>query len=124
MTAPMIDPREAFALLAQGAVLVDVRAREEFEDGHPLAAVNVPLAGFVEGRLVDREDFVDRVHEACAAGVPLLLLCRSGVRAERAAAQILARSPRDVRVVRGGYEGTRGPFGEVLEPGWRRLALP
>jgi rhodanese-related sulfurtransferase len=124
VTPRTIDPRDALALLAAGAVLLDVRAREEFEDGHPLAAVNVPLAGFVEGRLVDRDDFVANAMASCATHATVLLLCRSGVRAERAAERLVAGGFEDVRVVRGGFEGTRGPFGEVLEPGWRRLALP
>ncbi len=119
-----LDPREAHARLAEGAaVLLDVRAEEEFVDGHPEGAVNVPLARFVEGRLVDDASFADAVRARFPRETPLLVLCRSGVRARRAAA-LLAAEYTDLAVVAGGYDGTRGPFGEVAEPGWTRLGLP
>ncbi len=126
-----LDPREAHARLtapdgaaaAAAAVLLDVRAEEEFVDGHPEGAVNVPLARFVEGRLVDDDGFSARVRARFPPETPILVLCRSGVRARRAAA-LLAADYTDVSVVAGGYDGTRGPFGEVVEPGWLRLGLP
>jgi rhodanese-related sulfurtransferase len=124
-TAPVraLDPREAHARVQAGAVLLDVRAEEEFADGHPERAVNVPLARYVEGRLVDAEDFAARVRDRFEPETALLVLCRSGVRARRAAEQLIAQYT-DVAVVTGGFDGTRGPFGEVVEPGWRRLGLP
>jgi rhodanese-related sulfurtransferase len=121
-----LDPREAHAHSCAGAVLLDVRAAEEFDDGHPAAAINVPLAIFVEGRLVDREDFVEHARAALPASssARVLILCRSGVRARRAAHALLGAGYTGVVVVRGGFDGTRGPFGEVVEPGWKRLGLP
>lgn len=118
-----LSPEESAARLGGGAKLVDVRAPEEFADGHPDRAVNVPLTRFVEGRLVDDDTFVARMREAYGASTPIAILCRSGVRAERAATLLEAAGYTDLVVVRGGYEGTRGPFGEVLEPGWRRAGL-
>jgi len=133
---PAIDPREAHARVAAGAagdasagnaggsvVLLDVRAAEEFEDGHPEGAVNVPLARFVEGRLVDDGAFAERVRARFPRESTILVLCRSGVRARRAA-KLLSADYTEVAVVTGGYDGTRGPFGEVVEPGWLRLGLP
>lgn len=122
-TLHALDPREAHERLLDGAVLLDVRAEEEFADGHPDRAVNVPLARFVEGRLVDDEDFVARVRDRFAFATPLLVLCRSGARAYRAAG-LLAADYTYIAVVSGGFDGARGPFGEVVEPGWRRLGLP
>jgi hydroxyacylglutathione hydrolase len=124
MTLEAVDPREALVLVDRGAVVLDVRAPEEFADGHPACATNVPLASFVEGRLVDTERFVERARALCPSTSPTLVLCRSGARAERAARLLSAGGVADVRVVLGGYEGTRGPFGEVVHPGWRRLGLP
>lgn len=120
----VLAPLEAHARVAAGAVLVDVRAHEEFIDGHPAGATNVPLAHFVEGRLVDDVAFVEAVRTRFSADSRLVLLCRSGVRAARAAALLMAADYTDVHVVAGGYEGTRGPFGEVVERGWRRHGLP
>lgn len=114
-----IAPLEALERVRRGAILVDVRAKEEFEDGHPEGAINVPLAHFAEGRLVDDPSFVDEVRAVVPVPASLVLLCRSGARARRAAALLHALYT-DINIVCGGYEGTRGPFGEVLEPGWRR----
>ena len=123
MSDRSIDPTAAHAAVERGARLIDVRALEEFEDGRPARAENIPLARFVEGRLVDDAAFVARVRDAIAVDEPVLLLCRSGVRARRAAQLLSLAGYTDVRVVVGGYDGTRGPFGEVLEPGWRRSGL-
>lgn len=123
MSEPSIAPSDAHAALQRGARLIDVRAPEEFEDGHPARAENVPLARFVEGRFVDDPSFVDQARASIALEVTLLVLCRSGVRARRAAQLLTAAGYTDVRVIVGGYDGTRGPFGEVLDPGWRRSGL-
>ena len=123
MSERSIAPPDAHAAIERGARLIDVRAPEEFDDGHPVHAENIPLAHFVEGRLVDDAAFAERARAILALDVPVLLLCRSGVRARRAAQLLSLAGYTDVRVVVGGYDGTRGPFGEVLEPGWRRSGL-
>ncbi len=73
-----IDPREAKALVEQGAQLVDVRDPYEFQQGALPGAVNLPLAmvPLKAAEVLDR----DR---------PVVLYCLSGARS--AQAQMLLR---------------------------------
>ena len=68
-----IDPRAAQQLVAQGALLLDVRSANEFAAGHLSAAENVPvdeLSGSVDTiRGLDR---------------PVVVYCASGMRSRRA----------------------------------------
>ncbi len=45
MPITRLPPDEAKAKLDEGFTYVDVRTEEEFEEGHPEGAVNVPVAG-------------------------------------------------------------------------------
>jgi len=74
-----LSPAEAHRLVEKGALLVDVRSREEFAAGHLPGAVNVPVAE-LEGR----------EGELGAKDRALVVYCRSGNRSARAAG-ILAR---------------------------------
>jgi rhodanese-related sulfurtransferase len=66
-------PVDISALLAQGAVIVDVRSPAEFAIGHAPGARNVPL-----------DELPQRLEELRALPGPLLLCCASGLRSARA----------------------------------------
>ncbi len=75
-----VDPDEARALVAQGALLLDVRSPQEFAQGHIDGARNIP-------------------HDALSAQVaslgdpattPVVVYCRSGARSARAASTLRA----------------------------------
>ena len=53
--------------------LIDVRTKEEYEAGHLRKAINIPLDELTENNLPIEKDF------------SIILYCRSGVRAEKAA---------------------------------------
>ncbi len=100
---PMLRGAGSGALSAQGAVhlinrergvLVDVREPEEFAAGHPIGAKNVPLnqlekklAGAVKNKTV-----------------PLLLICASGARAQRAVAVAKKLGYEQAQAVAGGLK--------------------
>lgn len=83
-----------------GAVLLDVRSREEFQAGHAPGAKNIPVDQLAE-RL--REIPTDRA---------IVTICRSGGRSARAAATLTAHGLRDVHDVHGGMTA------------WQRAGLP
>ena len=89
-----IDPGEARALSAHGAVLVDVREENEIARG--LAEGALPLGrGFLEQRIgpaVPKRD------------TPVLLMCGSGTRSLLAADALRRLDFTDVRSVAGGFE--------------------
>jgi molybdopterin/thiamine biosynthesis adenylyltransferase/rhodanese-related sulfurtransferase len=97
-----LDPREAFALVGRGVVLVDVRDPHELATGAAQGAVHVPrcdLAARIAALAPDR-------------AVTVLLICASGQRSLAAAAELAALGYQDVRSVAGGLAR------------WRREGLP
>lgn len=74
-----VDGAEARALVASGAVLLDVRTPEEFRDGHLDGALNVPVS--------ELEAHLDELP----AGRPLVVYCASGRRSARAVGLLRAR---------------------------------
>ncbi|MBI2320435.1 MAG: ThiF family adenylyltransferase, partial [Betaproteobacteria bacterium] len=75
---PEVTPREALALQAQGAVLVDVREADEIAQGSPPGALRLGR-GYLELRIEDAVPDFDR---------PLVTLCASGARSLFAAADL------------------------------------
>ncbi len=76
------------------AVLVDVREPEEFAAGHPIGAKNVPL-----------NQLEDKLAGAVKnKTVPLLLVCASGVRAQRAVAVAKKLGYEQAQAVAGGLK--------------------
>jgi rhodanese-related sulfurtransferase len=59
-----------------------------------------------------------------AKETPIVLGCHSGIRSLHAAEALVAAGFTCVLEQRAGFDGARGPFGELTEPGWSRLGLP
>ncbi|MGH9017561.1 MAG: rhodanese-like domain-containing protein [Acidimicrobiales bacterium] len=74
-----ITVADAAGALDDGAVLLDVREPDEWEAGHAPGAVHVPL-GDLPGRVGELD-----------AGVPVVVICRSGARSARATAWLSAQ---------------------------------
>lgn len=71
-----LAPQEAAALVAEGAVLLDVREADEWQAGHVPGALHIPL-GELASRLEEVPD-----------DVLLVAVCRSGGRSALAAAAL------------------------------------
>ncbi len=96
---PKVGPAQAQELLAQGAVLLDVREDAEWQAGHAPRARHIPLSR-LPARLRD-----------LPPNRTVITACRSGARSARAAA-LLAREGRDVVNLAGGMHA------------WARAGLP
>lgn len=95
--APTIDAVAAARVLSgPGAVLLDVREESEFAEGRVLPSVHVPLDVLLAG---GADEDVDRWR---ARGDRIVVLCRSGVRSERAAAYLLDEGVTRVESLAGG----------------------
>ena len=81
--APRIDGAQARKLVADGALLLDVRSPREFAGGHLTGAMNIPV------------DQLAQHIDALPSG-PIVIYCRSGMRSARAARQILAEGRTEV----------------------------
>lgn len=88
------------------AVLVDVREKSEWDEGHVAGAIFLPLSE------LKKPDAVESLLARLPKDRPLYTHCRSGVRS-LAAGKILAEHGYDVRPLRPGYE-------ELLEAGFKK----
>jgi rhodanese-related sulfurtransferase len=119
-----ISPKEASDKLAEGWTYVDVRTTEEFEAGHPAGAVNIPVMLAAGGRMTQNADFVPAMNSAFAKDAKIIVGCRAGGRSLRAAKMLLADGFTNVLDQHAGWDGAKGPFGDMIEPGWSRAGLP
>jgi len=103
---------------------VDVRTAEEFAAGHPEGAVNVPLMHQAPAGMEPNPDFLAVMEKAFAKDAALIVGCKMGGRSARAAQALAGAGFTRVLDQRAGWDGTRGSFGEIAEPGWSRVGLP
>jgi rhodanese-related sulfurtransferase len=125
-TTPLrISPAEAHARMTdEGFTYLDVRTEEEFEDGHPTGAVNVPVMIQGAAGLEPNPDFVATVSAVFPRDAKLVVGCKAGGRSLRAAKELAAAGYTQILDQRAGWDGARGSFGEITEPGWSRVGLP
>ena len=100
---PSTDVAGALLLLAEGALLVDVREAREFASGHAPGAVSLPLSR------------LRRERGALPEGRDLVVMCRSGHRSPFAV-RVLAAEGRTVTNLSGGVFAWSAA-GEPLLPG-------
>lgn len=82
-------------------VIVDVRTPEEFQQGHVPNAINVPLSEIINNPAILKD----------SKGKPIVLYCRSGYRAGKAAEALL----------KDGYQNLRHLEGDIQ--GWEKAGL-
>jgi len=92
-----VGPADAVRLLNQGAVLVDVRTRAEFDGGHIIDARHVPQEE-IAGAGESLKKFKDKVVITC---------CESGMRSGAAARVLQAQGFTKVVNLRGGLQAWR-----------------
>ncbi len=68
-----VDGKRAKQLVAEGAVLVDVRSPDEFAGGHAPGAINIPVQE------------LEKRHSELPEGKAVVTYCAAGVRSKRAA---------------------------------------
>jgi len=127
MPIRQIEPRQAHAEMTADppAVYLDVRSPEEFAQGHPEGAMNVPLAFLEPGRGPSRPnpDFVEVVTSHLKPDTVLLVGCLSGGRSLRACDLLAAAGYSNLSNIQGGFGGARDRSGVEIR-GWRDCGLP
>ena len=119
-----VSPQEALELTKTGWTYVDVRSEQEFAEGHPSGAFNVPIAHMAGGSMTPNPDFLSVMEKAFGKEAKIVVGCRSGGRSLRAAQALAGAGFASVIDQRAGWDGARDPFGQVSEPGWSRAGLP
>ncbi|KAL8472449.1 hypothetical protein ACS0TY_028974 [Phlomoides rotata] len=112
-----VDVHAAKNLLNQGHRYLDVRTEEEFKNGHPENALNIPyMFNTPEGR-VKNPKFLDQVLAVCGKEDNLVVGCQSGVRSVYATTDLLDAEFKHVLNMGGGYIAWVGNGFEVKKPG-------
>ncbi|MBL7004989.1 MAG: rhodanese-like domain-containing protein [Gammaproteobacteria bacterium] len=128
-------PSDAYELIQNTpkCIFIDVRSKMEYQFvGHPIGSINIPwidapdwlknpnfgtdVRSLSLGGLIRNNEF---------GGIPLILICRSGVRSLDAGLELYKQGVRNIYNVIDGFEGDldenhhRGTLG-----GWRHEGLP
>jgi rhodanese-related sulfurtransferase len=128
MTSERIDVKRARQIMeaSEGAVYIDVRTEQEFAEGHPDGAINIPIGtpNPPMQRFDPNPDFLDVVRASVPEHTPIVVGCKAGPRAEMAANLLSQSGYPKIRWVLGGFHGMTDAMGNILAPGWRQLGLP
>ena len=127
MSVKEITPQQAHETLRNdpSAVYIDVRTVQEFANGHPDGAVNIPVAFSDPARgMVLNSDFVSVVEKNFAKDKAIIVGCQSGARSARAAGILVEAGYQDLANLLGGFGGMRDQMGTVIAPGWSASGLP
>jgi rhodanese-related sulfurtransferase len=119
-----ISPEEAQQKLGEGFTYVDVRTPEEFVEGHPTGAVNVPIALSQGGSMMPNPKFLETMQAHFDKDAKIIVGCKAGGRSLRAAQSLEGAGYSNILDQRAGFDGARDPFGQIEEPGWSRVGLP
>ncbi|HSE39441.1 MAG TPA: rhodanese-like domain-containing protein [Acidobacteriota bacterium] len=106
-------------------IYLDVRTTQEFDQGHPLRAVNIPIMSMVPGMgMVPNAEFVSVVEANIPKDANVLVGCKSGGRSARAVEILSQLGFQNLANVRSGFVGAMDMTGRIVEPGWSLLNLP
>jgi rhodanese-related sulfurtransferase len=127
MAIKEITPQQAHETLSgdSSAVYIDVRTVQEFVNGHPVGAVNIPVAFADPARgMVLNPDFVSVVEKNFAKNKKIIVGCQAGPRSTRAAGMLVEAGYQDVANLLGGFGGMRDQMGTLISSGWQASGLP
>lgn len=101
-----VDGPTARRIVDGGGLLVDVRSTAEWNAGHAPTAMHMPL------------DSIEQKAHRLPSGVPIVTVCKSGMRSA-SAARILAANGFEVSSVRGGMSAWQHAGGRVVNKNGR-----
>src|SRR3989338_3376489 len=115
MPIEQIDPKDARNLLddTPGSLYIDVRTPEEFANGHPDGALNIPIFLKQNGQMVPNVDNFKKVVETVLPKNDVLIVgCQAGGRSQTACELMAQWGFNTLYNVRGGFGS------------WQRSGLP
>lgn len=122
--AGAVTPKEAYALMEAGAVLVDVRTKAEvYWVGRIPGSVLVEWNSYPE--VARNPLFLEELAQSVAKDTPIVFLCRSGHRSHYAAIVATQAGWRECYNILEGFEGDRDAREHRSSiNGWRVAGLP
>ncbi|KAL8045097.1 hypothetical protein ABFX02_08G090200 [Erythranthe guttata] len=102
--------------LLSGSSYIDVRTKEEFNNGHLESALNIPYMFYTKKGWVKNSKFVDKVVAVCGKEDRLIVGCQDGARSEHACND-LRDAFRHVSNMGGGYSAlvANGSYVQIEE---------
>ena len=100
VSVPEVGPADTEFLVSQGARLIDVRERSEWDEGHIAGAIHVSrsyLEQQIDGAVPDHD-------------TPVVLYCAGGTRSLFAAQALQGMGYADVRSMSGGFLGWKSKW--------------
>jgi rhodanese-related sulfurtransferase len=122
-----VSAQEANEIMTKdpSVIYLDVRSTQEFDQGHPLRAINIPIMNLVPGMgMVPNGEFVTVVEANIPKDASVLVGCKSGGRSARAVEILSEMGFKNLANVRSGFVGAMDMTGKIVEPGWSLLNLP
>jgi rhodanese-related sulfurtransferase len=127
MAVKEITPQQAHDTLSADptVVYIDVRSEREFANGHPVGAVNIPVAFPDPARgMTANPDFVKVVEANFSRDKKIIVGCQAGPRSTAASRMLDQAGFQDVSNMLGGFGGMRDQMGNTVAPGWAASGLP
>jgi rhodanese-related sulfurtransferase len=127
MAIEQIEPFRAYRILTEDvkAVYLDVRSEEEFAQGHPTGAINIPIFFFRgPGQPEPNPEFLAVAEKVLRKDQQLVVGCMAGGRSQRACEALEQAGFQCLANVRGGFGGARDASGAVVIKGWSESELP
>jgi len=127
MPIKQVEPPQAYEILHENpeAIYLDVRTEEEFAQGHPAGAINIPVVFLKPGAAPQPNDsFLAVAQKVLPQDKPLVVGCMAGGRSQRACEILEQAGYSNLTNVRGGFGGARDATGAVVVVGWRDAGLP
>jgi rhodanese-related sulfurtransferase len=127
MSIKQLEPPQAYEVLQANpdAIYLDVRTEEEFAQGHPAGAINIPVVFLKPGAAPQLNDsFLAVAQKVLGQDKKLVVGCMAGGRSQRACEILEEAGYQDLTNVRGGFGGARDATGAVVVVGWRDAGLP
>jgi len=103
---------------------IDVRTEQEFANGHPEGAVNIPAFTAGPGGMMPNPMFLQVMQRVYSTEDKVILGCAAGGRSGRACQMLAGSGFTDLVNMAGGYSGARNNWGQVVTPGWEAEELP
>lgn len=120
-----IRPREAYEKMQkEGFAYLDVRTVDEFKNGHPKGAVNIPIFLATPSGREFNPNFVTVVKEKFPPTAKLVIGCHSGGRSAKACDLLSCEGYKNIFNIDGGFGGRMEPQTGERIAGWEDEGLP
>jgi rhodanese-related sulfurtransferase len=116
LSANKISNTEALRMQQNGALIVDIRTKFEYDTLHVTGSVNVPAHKIVKGKRVPRVMFMKEIYKLHKQRT-IIIICRTGSRTLHLT-KILQKKNINVACVRHGFDSNS------FEDDWVDLHLP